>query len=190
MTYGSDKTGCFGNMIKVANGSYFDIVNPNPDEVDIQSIATALGNICRYGGHCGRFYSVAEHCVWAACLAWEDRCSDDIIRAVLMHDAAEAYVGDMIRPLKQHITEYKVFEHRLMNAIGKRFSIDFDAQQQWITKYDLQMLKAEKKELWPQDEATWFGLDGVASRRVEFAFLLPGAARKRFLKIAETYDIN
>lgn len=73
-------------------------VNPltmTADDVDIRDIARALTMQCRYNGHVGTFYSVAEHCMRVA-----DELPQHLQLAGLLHDAAEAYLGDLIRPLK------------------------------------------------------------------------------------------
>lgn len=66
-----------------------------PDDVAIEDIARALSMQCRYNGHVGRFYSVAEHCMLVA-----EIVDDEHKLSALLHDAAEAYLGDLIRPLK------------------------------------------------------------------------------------------
>lgn len=86
--------------------------NPTPEQIDIADIANALGNICRFGGHVPRFFSVAQHSIHVAYIAslklartpcYEDWTMDQRRQAVvlaLMHDAAEAYTGDLPTPLK------------------------------------------------------------------------------------------
>ena len=64
-----DRFGCLSNTIKVAAGHYVDLVNPDPGSIEIKSIAAALSKVCRFGGHCPVFYSVAEHCIHATALA-------------------------------------------------------------------------------------------------------------------------
>lgn len=90
-----------------------DLLNPRPEDVRADRLATPLSRICRYGGHVPRHYSVAEHsinvCKWAQVLADKHgiRDADSIERvrlAALLHDAHEVYVGDMTRPLKAALT--------------------------------------------------------------------------------------
>lgn len=76
-------------------GKKIDLLKPTLDMIDIQSIAAALSKICRFNGHINDFYSVAQHSVLVSMLA-----PRELQRAALLHDAAEAYLGDVIKPLK------------------------------------------------------------------------------------------
>ena len=86
------------NKIVTYTGKVFDLLNPRPEMVCIEDIAHALANICRYTGHTLQFYSVAQHCVL---MAQADLPGDPLVR--LLHDSAEAYIGDMSRPWKQNL---------------------------------------------------------------------------------------
>jgi len=87
-------------------------MHPDPQMVDIEDIGHSLANICRFGGHCREFYSVAQHSVMVSALV-----PDHLAMHGLMHDAAEAYVGDMVRPLKAQLDQYNELEHEWMRAI-------------------------------------------------------------------------
>lgn len=94
------------------SGRAWNILDPDPNAVEIEDIAHALSNQCRYNGHTNQFYSVAEHSVRvASCLPEEHQL------AGLLHDAAEAYLGDIIRPLKPLIEGFEAIEERTMEAI-------------------------------------------------------------------------
>lgn len=96
-------------------------VNPldlKPDDVDIVDIAHALSQICRYGGHCHKFYSVAEHCIRVSQIT-----PDKLRLAALLHDAAEAYLGDVIRPLKHTIPNLREIEERAQQVIYEVFGV-------------------------------------------------------------------
>jgi hypothetical protein len=88
--------------IQTATGKAFDIVTPSADMIDLTDLAVSIGHICRYNGHVPSFYSVAEHSVrvsrWLAHRGWPP----EMQLTGLLHDAAEAYVGDMVRPMKRH----------------------------------------------------------------------------------------
>ena len=75
--------GCLKNTIKVAAGHYVDLVNPDPDTIEIRSIASALSKVCRFGGHCPEFYSVAEHCCHAVVLGRQDGLPRSTLIALL-----------------------------------------------------------------------------------------------------------
>ena len=114
-----------GDWMQTATGRKFWPLDPRPEDVDIEDIAHALSNVCRFGGHCREFYSVAEHSV---------RVSDYVGAlggapwhrlAGLLHDATEAYLGDMIRPLKiqAEMVPFRLAEGRVEQAIRLRFSV-------------------------------------------------------------------
>ena len=145
MSTTADTFGCLANKIKVASGHYFDLADPRPEMVDIVSIATALGRICRFGGHTPHFYSVAEHCVHAHDLAYRDGLPDYVCKAILLHDAAEAYIGDVVRPLKviEEVSKwYGKIESRIEEAIAIKFVVDFNSHANIIKHYDRMLLKA------------------------------------------------
>jgi hypothetical protein len=106
-------------------GRAFYPLDPRPDDVDPVDIAHALSLICRFGGHSKHFYSVAEHCVLMA--QWVEKVStrEDALWA-LLHDATEAYVGDMVRPLKRSMPDYRETEDRLMDVICYKFGLSMD----------------------------------------------------------------
>ncbi len=157
--------GVIGNTIKVASGHYVDLKNPDPWSIDLNSIAHALSHICRYGGHCPKFYSVAEHSIHAMRLALFKSESAEVLRAVLMHDATEAFLGDIVRPLKLILPDYRAVEDNMEHAIAERFGIDFAIHKVKIKLYDNMMLKAEKKWLWPEDTHEWTGLASIEDCR-------------------------
>lgn len=185
MSQAIDTWGCLNNTIKVAAGHYVDLLNPDPATIDIRSIAAGLSKICRFGGQCPRFYSVAEHCLQATKLAMKDGCSVEALRAVLLHDAAEAYIGDMVKPLKVMIPEYHLAESRMEAAISKAFNVDFEAFGDVIKKYDRAMLKAEKTAMWPEDKEVWAGFSEIEDRRVNLCYYDCGLANWYYIEWAE-----
>ena len=151
--------GCDGTMI-TSSGRYFNVLEPDPALIEIEDIAAALSRICRFGGHTKIFYSVAEHSVLAAHHAWNHGEGLPACRAILLHDATEAYLGDVVKPLKNAIADvYGPIEKRMSDAIGERFDIDFDAYHDVIKRYDYAMLFAEKRALFPEDATEWAGQD-------------------------------
>lgn len=99
-------------------GRAFWPLDPRAEEVDRLDIAHALGNLCRYGGHVRRFYSVAEHCVLMSLAV-----SPENALAALLHDATEAYVIDLPRPLKRHFPEYRAAEAKVWTQVATHFGI-------------------------------------------------------------------
>lgn len=189
MTNTIDAFGCVRNTIKVVAGHYIDLADPLPDLIDVPTIAAALSKICRFGGHCPRFYSVAEHCVLATTLAapWN---SDYTLRAILLHDAAEAYIGDVVKPLKIMLPDYAIIEQRMQTAIEDRFGISFSERETEIKHFDRLMLKAEKLAMWPDDREAWSGFDGLPDVTVSLFHWEPREAEMQFLALARTLQIT
>lgn len=187
---GVNSFGCLRNTIKVSSGHYFDLANPDPSMVDIDTIATTLSKTCRFGGHCPGFYSVAEHCVEAANFAFNQGENRDDVIAILMHDASEAYVGDMVKPLKMMLPKFSEIESSIERAIGIRFGIDFEARAGVIKKYDRAMLKAEKMAMWPDDSEEWEGFSKIEAADVHIEQLSPVDAQKKFESWARKLGIH
>lgn len=160
--------GCRSGVIATASGQYFDVLQPDPDKIFLSDIALALSKICRFGGHPRCFYSVAEHCVNAARLAQHREESVEVVRAVLLHDATEAYIGDVVKPLKNALADvYAPIEQRLQAAIGERFGVDFDATHERIKFYDYTLLFAEKRSLFPDTGTKWECEDNYPAFAIE-----------------------
>ena len=104
------------SIIQTHTGKFLDLLNPTPDMIDMEDIAHALAHLCRFTGHTQRFYSVAEHCV--RMVQW-GLPGPAALR--LMHDATEAYIGDVSTPLKTLLPNYGVIELDIRNAIAERF---------------------------------------------------------------------
>jgi len=104
--------------IITASHRHIDPVNLFIDEVDLNDIAISLSRICRYNGHTVHHYSVAQHCVLASYLVEEK----DALWA-LLHDAAEAYLGDIIAPVKLLVPEFSKLEEMVMEVISQRFQL-------------------------------------------------------------------
>jgi hypothetical protein len=96
----SDKFEWIGT-IETASGQAMNVLEPEPGMISLDDVARSLSHICRYNGHVPHFYSVAEHSVRVAWWLRIEGCSLEIQLTGLLHDAAEAYVGDMVRPLKR-----------------------------------------------------------------------------------------
>src|SRR5579872_2947230 len=84
--------------IQTASGLEFPLFEPRLDAINIEDIAHGLSMICRFTGQCARFYSVAEHSVHVSHLVPREDAAWG-----LLHDAAEAYLGDVASPLKKHL---------------------------------------------------------------------------------------
>lgn len=163
------------STILTHSGIEFDVCRPDPDLIEIEDIAHALSHICRFTGHTKHFYSVAQHSYLCATLVPTEHALE-----ALLHDAAEAYIGDVSNPLKAQLPGYQMIEFRLEQAIRQRFGLPAK-KTPWIKEADLQMLAAEKAQLMPQFEEPWDILNGVAVPDVAIENETPDMARHLFL---------
>lgn len=171
--------------IRLISGSYLDLENPLPEQFALTDIAGALAKICRFGGQCSRFYSVAEHSWHCAMQAQEDGHSDAVIAASLMHDAAEAFVGDIVKPLKNLLPEYEAIESRMEAAIALKFGIDFETTKPLWKEVDRAMLIAERRAMFSADKVVWTGEREVRTLSIEFHQWSPERAEYEFMRVAE-----
>jgi hypothetical protein len=127
-------------------GEVIQTNNIHTNEIDIEHIANALGNICRYGGQVKQFYSVAEHCVMMTRLG---AYNDQFKLKILLHDAAEAYLGDVVTGLKQYLPEYRVIERILQAKIHAKFDcLPSDIETARIKSLDQLAFRIEVADLY------------------------------------------
>lgn len=142
-------------------GILFDLDNFKDEDISILDIAHALSNICRFNGHCKKFYSVAEHCVRASNLTY----AYSSLLHILLHDASEAYLGDVVTPLKNMIPFYIEKESELMKIIFDKWCIvDYNLVKDFVNEADREMLNIEFQELFSETE-TDFGWSPEKARR-------------------------
>jgi hypothetical protein len=161
----------------------FDVLDPQPQDIHIGDIAHHLSMLCRFTGGVSRFYSVAEHCARMCARMESAGARRELLFAALLHDASEAYLNDVNRPLKrtEQMQGYRDVEERMMRAIYERFGISehtlLKAEWDQIDEYDRIMLRAEQAELQNPDRASLLGWS-------------PASAREQFLDLARAYVPN
>lgn len=111
------------DYISLFSGGKLNFLNPSPDQIHIEDIARALSHNCRYTGHVNRFYSVAEHSIRMCKWFWEKEEYEKAYTA-LMHDATEAYLVDIPRPIKPHLGGYMEMEEKLEGVIFEKYCVD------------------------------------------------------------------
>lgn len=134
-----------GDWMQLYSGKRYHPLDPRVEDIDPLDIAHALSMLCRYGGHITRFYSVAEHCILMS-LAVPPQ---DAL-AALLHDATEAYVVDVPRPVKRYIPDYKAIEARVWSVIARRFGIPEELPES-VHDADNRILRNESAELMPSN---------------------------------------
>lgn len=108
------------NCIRTFTGKYVNVFDIDPELICIEDIAHGLSMQCRFGGHTSVFYSVAEHCINVSLM-----CAYGHELAGLLHDASEAYLLDIPRPIKQNLPKYYEAEDNLMRVISKKFGFEY-----------------------------------------------------------------
>lgn len=178
--------GCVNNTIRLLSGKYLDLANPKPDQFELIDIANALSKICRFGGQIKTFYSVAEHSMHCRLQAAYDGLMAREQLACLFHDAAEAFIGDMVKPLKIMIPKYAEVEASIEAAIGEKFGIDFALTRDVVREIDNAMLIAERNFLFSADKVEWTGEKQVRKLhpRPNFLCLEPAEASRQFIESA------
>jgi hypothetical protein len=130
-------------VIQTFTGKKFDPLNPNINDFCIEDIAHSLSLQCRFTGHCRVFYSVAEHSVHVSYQV-------PIEHALwgLLHDASEAYLTDLSRPVKRIMPIYKQAEKRLQDLLIPFFGAELPTMQpECVTVADMRMLATERAQI-------------------------------------------
>lgn len=164
-----------GDFMQTYTGRKFWPLDPRPEEVFIEDIAHSLSLQCRYAGHCVRFYSVAEHSVLMARWLLDNVDARTAFHG-LLHDAPEAYVVDVPRPLKPFLSNYKEAEAKVWSSIARRYGLAA-AMPEAVHKADARIIADELVNLLPMD---WHGRhsDGLG---VTLEYWTPEEAEVEFL---------
>lgn len=142
------------SYIRTYTGGYFWPLEPRAEDVRLEDIAHALGNQCRWTGHVKSFYSVGQHCV----LASRYVSHENALKA-LLHDASEAYLADLARPIKHAPglgETYRQVETKLEKAIWEHFKLDGPVPSEMSSEHELKqidnaLLWTEKRDLMEGD---------------------------------------
>lgn len=169
------KTAPVEAKIMLQSGLEFDILDPQGSHFNIEDIAHGLSLLCRYVGQCREFYSIAEHSVHVS-----ETCEDHAL-AALLHDAAEAFIGDVSGPLKALLPEYKRIEKTIETAIFAKFGIPYPLPKA-VKAADLSVLAAEQDQIMPPGTSNWMAVSGVRPAHIDIKCLSPSDAKAAFLK--------
>lgn len=173
------------SCITTLSGNWFDILKPEDYEYDIKEIGHSLSNLCRYTGHTNEFYSVAEHSVLVSRIVPEP-----LALCGLLHDASEAFLGDVSSPLKKLLPEYKRIEDNVQKAIAKHFSLPYP--------YPHEIHEADKRMYWQERQTVANNgiRDGLwhqnlrATRKVEAVGMSPTMAYRMFMQRYKEIERN
>ena len=171
--------------IQTYTGGRFYPLKPEISDIRLEDIAHALANTCRYTGHCSDFYSVAQHSVIVSHLV-PDHCA----QWGLLHDAAEAYISDIARPIKKlpALREYCETEHEIMIFIARKFGLPMHEPDE-VKLADNKALSIEVQVLMPQrevEEWTWL----PEPPEIYLHPMPPKAAKEHFLRRAHELGVE
>ena len=168
-------------LIKTFTGRMFPLDKPTPQDIDILDIAHGLANMCRFSGQLLWPYYVAQHCVLVSKMV-----PRGLELQGLLHDAAEAYVGDMTSPLKHLLIQhnehtYRLIENGIMDAIAIKFGIQARKQPE-VHHVDLCMFATEATHLMKNGMADYKVSDDIVAYKMEIVPWSHDYAEAMFLK--------
>ncbi len=187
---------------RMLSGRRLDLLDPSPLDIEIEDIAHGIARVARWNGQTSgsHIFSVAQHSLLVEAIARAERSLDDRLRlAILLHDAPEYVIGDMISPFKSNIGDaYKEIERGLSRAIHLRFGLPADLPDEFVATIKhadraAAYLEATRLAGFAKDEARrFFGKPPGLPESVQQEYLSPWPARDaedRFLKrFAELTD--
>jgi hypothetical protein len=157
---------CGLNMVTFS-GRYVDPDNLKPGDIVIEDVAHGLSNCCRYGGQCREFYSVAQHSTHMAHQVYLETESMNLARIALMHDAPEAYCGDLVRCIKHHAgADYADLEYAIWMAVVEEFKLepfysllkdgeDVSELPKEVHDADMRMCITERRDIILEQDTQW-----------------------------------
>lgn len=182
--------------VETYTGGTIDVLNPHPDDVSIHDIAHALSLLCRWNGTSKYHFSVAQHSLFVA--EWIEREGQTAVSGVpggqfgvtkksilqgLLHDAAEAYVNDIIRPIKHHpsMANYREMEDKVRGAIFLKFGVEYDfydvvKEADEVALYTEASMLLQRKPAWIQQHKVASNLKHLLEKK------LPEEIRIKFVE--------
>lgn len=170
------------SWIPTFTGRAFDIVAPASRDISIRDIAHSLSLQCRFGGHCQRFYSLAEHCLFLSRLV-----DPPLALCALLHEAAHAYVQEVIVPLRPLLAGYRELVDGIWAVVAKRFRLPAVIPAP-VRLADQRLMATEIEYLLLPTPRRWlagagpYSLEELGVRHARQLGLLPREARQCFLE--------
>ena len=163
--------------IQLVDGTPFWPLDAHPSEIRVEPIAHALSHLCRFAGHTREFYSVAEHSVYVSLF-----CEPADALAGLLHDASEAFLVDVPRPVKHSpaLAGYRTIERQLEAVIAEAFGLATLTPPS-VKVADERMLATEARDLMAKPQRPWGALDAKPLPMRLVRTWTPRVARERFL---------
>ena len=167
------------SVMNTFSGKKFDPMHMNSEDVSLEDLAHALSLLCRGGGHLKYFYSIGQHSINCMKEARARGWSKRVQLACLLHDASEAYIADIIRPVKVHLSEYYKIESKIMDCILEKFGLDNLSEEEnsrW-KQIDGEILDHELREL----------MIGEKDRPIKPLASVPDMAEQNWRDVAEQF---
>lgn len=165
-----------GPWLQTFSGGRFFPLDPRPEEVSLPDIAHALAHLCRFGGHCLTFYSVAQHSVLVS-----HYVAPHLAAQALLHDAAEAYLVDVPRPIKLALPDYRRMEKQIQAVIYRSFGLP-ERECGAIKRADDRVLAQEHRDLMARSPWDWSRLSDERPLDRPIRALPPAEAFAEFLE--------
>lgn len=155
-----------------------------PEDIDLADIAHALSMQCRFAGHVKWHLSVAQHAVLVSKHVRPENAAWG-----LLHDATEAYLVDLPRPVKSIMLDYQEAEARLELAIAARFGLAWPMPED-VKRADLEALATEYRDLLGPGEREWESIRGVHAWPERIERWTQDHAKATFLAVAKNLRIQ
>lgn len=169
------------SIMNTFTGRQFDPLKITVEDICIEDIAHALSLLCRGGGHLIHFYSVGQHSLNCANEAKARGYSEKVVLSCLLHDATEAYICDVIRPVKEHLANYNEIEATIIKVIWE--------------KYGLEELTEDEKMIWRQIDNDILGHElknlmvGEKDREVVELYSKPDFSEREYREVEKEFSI-
>jgi hypothetical protein len=168
------------SWIGTYTGEKFVFNNIEKNKIHIEDIAHSLSMLCRYNGHCKKFYSVEEHSILVSSVLL-----DELKIHGLLHDAAEAFISDIPKLFKKTIPNIKETEELILRHIYSELKIQYPSELEIriIKVVDTRMLQTERKILMPDNDMVWGYMDDIKPYdNIKISNYLPDNAKLFFMK--------
>jgi len=173
-----------GTFISTYSGEKFWPIDAREEEVNIKDIAHALSLLCRGNGHVKHFYSVGQHSIYCAKEAGLRGYSVKVQLACLLHDASEAYISDITRPVKKLLDVYLEMEEKLQSLINKVYDIHdlTNEENSQVKQIDDAILRYELSDLLDTHDYNTLELVG----EYDFSFRMMDETEQEFIELFNT----
>lgn len=161
---------------QLQSNDHIDFGNIQALKFNIEDIAHSLSNLCRFNGHTSEFYSVAQHSVLVSYIVPPEHAL-----AALLHDAAEAYCGDVVSPLKALLPVYQAIHNDIERTIFLQLGLEYPAPA-CVRDADIVALATEVRDLMPNNPALWHNISDIEPHHEIIKPWTPETAKNCFMQ--------